>query len=114
MAAEPGTLYAIGKSGRRYAVDVYLPDAVAGVVLFNPTGAASSTSPNYWRPPEDVTVTDLSVTTGTTAVGAAFTADGAQFAGNTVRYANHLNTLNNRPYIGWSFRGGSLIGAINV
>jgi len=114
MAAEPGTMYLIGRSGRRYAVDLYLPDAVAGVVAFNPTGAAAATSPTYYRPEEDVTVTDVSVTTGTTAVGAQFLSNGAAFAGNTVRYANHLNTLNNRPYVGWTFRAGSLIGAVNI
>lgn len=112
MAASAGSIYMTGASGKRYAVDVYLPDAVGGIVLFNPTGSASSTSPNYLRLEEDVTVTDVSVITGTTAVGAAFTVNGAQFAGNSLRYANHLNTLNNRPFVGWKIRAGALIGAV--
>lgn len=113
-AAEPGTLYAIGKSGRQYVVDLYLPDAVAGLVGFNPSGAASSTSITYWRVPEDVFIRDVSVTTGTTAVGAVFNSSGAIINGAVIRYANHLNTLNNRPVLNIGVKAGELLGATNI
>jgi len=114
MAAEPGTLYAYGKSGRQYVIDLYLPDAVAGLVAFNPSGAAAATSLTYWRAPEDVFIRDVSVTTGTTAVGCVFNSSGAVINGAVVRYANHLNTLNNRPVLNIAVRGGELLGAVNV
>ena len=113
-AAEPGTMYATGKSGRQYVVDLYLPDAVAGLVGFNPSGAAGAASLTYWRCPEDIVIRDISVTTGTTAVGAVFNSSGAVINGAVVRYANHLNTLNNRPRLNIFVRGGELLGATNI
>jgi len=114
MAAEAGTLKAVGRSGRPYYVDMYLPDAVGGIVLFNPAGAAAATSLNYWRPPEDVVITDVSVATGTTAVGAVFNLSGAVINGGVIRYANFLNTLASRPTLSISVPAGSLLGAVQI
>jgi hypothetical protein len=113
-AAEPGTMYAYGKSGRQYVVDLYLPDAVAGLIGFNPSGAAGAASLTYWRAPEDVFIRDLSVTTGTSAVGCVFNSSGAVINGAAIRYANHLNTLNNRPVLNIGVRAGELLGAVNI
>lgn len=116
MAASAGTMLVQGADGRRYVIDMYLPDAVGGVVGFNQNGAATSTSSGTFRPTQDITVLDISVVTGTTAVGAAFSADGASFAGNVIRYANQLNTLGagGRMPIGWRFRAGTLITATQI
>ena len=46
MAATNGTLYAIGKSGQTYSVDLAIPDAVATKVTFNASGLAATTSEN--------------------------------------------------------------------
>jgi hypothetical protein len=69
---------------------------------------------NYWRCPEDIFVRDISVTTGTTAVGAVFNSSGAVINGSVIRYANHLNTLNNRPILNIAVRAGELLGAQNI
>lgn len=113
MAASAGTLYAVGQSGRQYIIDLYLPDAVAGVVQFNPSGVATTTS-GEWRVPENMTVTDISVITGTTAVGAVLYKDKAVINGATIRYANHLNTLNNRPALRIGLNAGSFLSAIQI
>jgi len=114
MAAEAGTLKAIGRSGRQYFVDLYLPDAVGGVVLFAQGGAATTASLAYWRPPEDVVITDISVATGTTAVGAVFNLSGAVINGSVIRYANFLNTLADRPELAIAIPAGALLGATQI
>jgi len=96
MAATAGTLVLVGKSGRTYNVDLYIPDAVATAVTFNPAGLAASTSPATYRVPEDVIIQDLSIGTAPTAVGCALAVNGAVANGGTFRWANQLQTLANR------------------
>jgi len=113
-AAANGTLYAVGKSGRQYVVDIYQPDAAATLMTFNPSGAAVAASLAYWRAPEDVFIRDFSIATGTACVGATFNSSGALINGATIRYANHLNTLNNRPPLNIGIRQGELLGAVSI
>lgn len=113
MGASAGSLVAVGRSGRTYAVDLYIPDAAAGSVTFNPSGLAGTGSLTYWRVPEDITITDVSVITGMTAVGAIFLANGAVMNGGAIRYPVHLNTLNNRPRLAIPVAAGTLLGALN-
>lgn len=114
MAAELGSLILLGKSGRTYSVDLYLPDAVAGLVAFSPNGAATATSPTQYRVPEDCVITDISVATGTTAVGLVINVNNASIQGGVLRYANQLNTLAQRPALRIPLRGGDFIGAVNI
>jgi len=97
MAASAGQLIAIGASGRQYSLDLFQPDAVATEITFNPSGLALSTSPGTFRFPEDVFVRDVSIVTGATAVGGGFLVNGAVVNGGVLRWAIHLNTLNERP-----------------
>ena len=97
MAASAGQLLAIGQSGRQYTLDLYQPDAVATEITYNPSGLALSTSPTTFRFPENVFIRDISIVTGATAVGATFKVNGATINGGTIRWAVHLNTLNERP-----------------
>lgn len=108
---ENGTLVAKGRSGRIYNVDIYMADAAGSLITLNPSGAAASTSPAYWRCPEDCVVIDVSVITGqTVSVGATFTANGATINGASVRWSNQLSTLNNRIPLTVPYRAGDLVG----
>ena len=72
MAASAGTLMAVGaKTGRTYNVDLYIPDAIATLLTFNPAALAVVGSPNTWRVPtsENVIIYDVSTPTAPTAVG---------------------------------------------
>lgn len=113
-AAENGTIVMLGKSGKTYVIDFYAPDAVGGLLTFNANGAAASTSPNTLRIPEDCVITDFSIATGTTAVGAVLNVDNASLLGGTLRYANQLNSLSQRPALRIPLKGGSFLGATNI
>lgn len=113
-AAQNGTLYAVGRSGRQYIVDIYQPDAAATLMTFNPSGAAVAASLAYWRTPEEIFIRDFSIATGTACVGASFNSSGAIINGATIRYANHLNTLNNRPVLNIRVGAGELLGAVSI
>lgn len=112
MAASAGTLFAIGRSGRQYSIDVYVPDAVNTQLTFNPSGLAGSTSQAYWRAPEALTIVDFALQAAPTAVGATFQADGATINGANIRHAAQLVSLNNRPKLAINVAQGALIGAL--
>ena len=112
MAATAGTLIAVGKSGKTYTIDLYVPDAVSTKVTFNASGLAASTSETYWSAPEDVTIIDISAAGAPTAVGASFTLNGAVWNGNTIRWANQANSLANRMTINLPIPAGTQVGML--
>lgn len=112
MAASAGTLVAVGKSGRTYTVDLYIPDAVATLLTFNPAGLSGTTSPTYWFAPEDCVVVDVSTPTAPTAVGATFTANGANINGGTIRWANQLAANPNRMRLNVPLARGTQLGGL--
>ena len=112
MAATAGTLTLLGKSGRTYSVDLYIPDATATQLTFNPAGLAASTSPSTFRVQEDSTIIDVSIGTAPTAVGCVIQADSAPVTGGALRWANQLQTLANRQKLQIGVRNGSFIGAL--
>ena len=67
MAAQNGTMVLVGASGRVYTVDLYLPDATATKLTFNPAGLAASTSNASYRVPENCNLVDISVGAAPTA-----------------------------------------------
>lgn len=111
MAAQAGTMTLVGKSGRTYSIDLYIPDAVDTQLTFNPAGKASSTSPANFRVQEDSTIVDVSGV-APTAVGFVLQADSAPITGGSLRWANQLTTLVNRQKLAIGVRAGSFIGAI--
>jgi len=112
MAAQNGTMTLVGASGQTYTVDVYLPDAVATNWTFNPSGLAASTSTNYWKAPEKCMIVDVSIGTAPTAVGCIFTLSGANYTGQTIRYANQLAANPNRPRLKIPVPAGEQLGAL--
>lgn len=112
MAASAGTLIAVGKSGRTYSIDLYIPDAIATLVTFNPAGLAVIASPATWRAPEPCVITDVSTPAAPTAVGATITADGANINGGTIRWANQLAANPNRMRLNLPVAGGQFVGGL--
>ena len=111
MAASAGTLVLVGKSGRTYTVDLYIPDATGTALTFSPSGLAASTSPATYRLPEDAVIVDISIAAAPTAVGAVFTVNQGVINGGTVRWANQLATLANRMKLKIGVSGGDFLGA---
>ena len=112
MAAVLGTAVFIGKSGKTYTVDIQVPDAVASMVTWNPSGLAAATSTDYWKAPEDCILVDVSVAGAPTAVGASLTQSGAVYTGNTLRWANQSNALATRMKLKVPFSIGDQVGML--
>ena len=114
MTATPknATATYIGASGQIYSIDMYVSDVSGALCTFNPSGAAGSTSQNYWRAPESVVLVDLSIESGTADTkGLIWLQDGAIRNGTAMRYTNFLNTLANRAKLNIGFPAGALIQA---
>lgn len=107
MAAQAGSLTLVSKN-RTWVVDLYVPDATATFITFNPAGLAASTSPNTYRVPEDCVIYDISGA-APTAVGAALSINSAVVNGGTFRWANQLATLPNRQKMNIPLKAGDFI-----
>lgn len=107
VTATNGTLTFKGASGKTYSLDFYISDVVAAYVTINPAGKAGTGNNTFWKCPEPVVLTDMSIASGPTVmVGLQALADDAPIAGASLRIANFLNTLANRPYPGIGFQAG--------
>lgn len=109
MAASAGTIKMIGRSGRTYTLDVYIPDAVATMLTLNASGLAASTSPTTWRAPEDVVIKDMSTPGAPTAVGCILQINNANANGGTFRWANQLAANPQRSQLSIPIRAGDFI-----
>lgn len=112
MAASAGTMVLQGKSGKVYSIDLYIPDAVATLVTFNPTGLAASTSPSSYRVPEDCAVIDITTAVAPTAVGGNMKVNSSPVDGGTYRYADRLNTLATRARFMVPVRAGDFVSIL--
>jgi hypothetical protein len=112
MAASNATMTLLGKSGRTYTVDCYVPDAVATQITFNPTGLAASTSPSNIRIPEDCILYDWSAVAAPTAVGFTISVNSGVINGGTLRHANQLCSLPNRQKLKIPLAKGDIMTAL--
>jgi len=112
MAASAGTMVLVGKSGRVYSVDLYIPDATGTLLTFNPSGLAASTSPNDYRLPEDSVLIDVTTAAAPTAVGGTLKVNSGVVNGGTFRWADRLNTLSNRAKYAIPVRAGDFISVL--
>lgn len=112
MAASNGTLVILGNSGRVYSIDAYVPDAVATLITFNPTGLAAATSPSTLVIPESGMIVDYVQVAAPTAVGFNFQLDSAAQPGATLRHANQLCTLATRQKLRIPVRQGQMLSAL--
>lgn len=106
MAANAGNMVLVGKSGRTYTVDVYVPDATGTFLGLNPSGLASSTSPTHYTTIEPCTLVDMSIAAAPTAVGAILQIGDANVNGGAIRWANQLTSVQNRPRLRLPLPGG--------
>jgi len=101
-------------SGKTYSVDAYVSDVDGALLNWDGGAGASSSSPTFWIPPEDVVLEDYAQVTGTAdTTKIRLTANGKPTS-HVLRYAIHLTTLNNRPKLSIGFRAGTQIGAIQL
>jgi len=115
MAATPqlATL-TIQTGGGSITVDVYCSDVANALANFDSGSGAGAGSETFYKSPVSGSITDFSILTGMTdtTVGRV-TIDGSNTK-STVRYANHLNTLNSRPQLNIPVRAGENIGIIQL
>jgi len=112
MAASAGTAIFKTPAGKVIAVDLYIPDAVATLLTFNPAGLAVSTSPAEFRVPEDCVLVDVTTATAPTAVGGTLKKNSGVVNGGTFRWADRLNTLANRADFAVPFRAGDFVSVL--
>ena len=112
MAASAGNITLIGRSGRSYSMDMYIPDAVATQIGFNTVGLATSGSPTTFRCPEDMTLVDISDVAGMTAVGVNLKANDQLIIGGSIRWASRVSTLSRRAPLSIGFRAGDIISGL--
>lgn len=111
MAASAGSMKFVGKN-RTYTIDMYIPDAVATDITFSAAGLAASTSQPTWRAPENVVMTEVSLSAAApTAVGAFLTVNNAVVNGGTWKHANQLSTLATRMSFYVPIKAGDFVGA---
>jgi len=108
MAASAGTLTLVSPK-KTWTVDLYIPDAVATFLTFNPVGLAASTSSASYRVPETCVIYDISIAAAPTAVGATLLQNSGAVNGGTVRWANQLATLANRQKLSIPLNSGDFI-----
>ena len=113
-APEYATFLFMGRSGISYPVDVYFSDVVAGALNWDQGAGASSTSAEFWTPPENVILTDIAIVTGGTDTKKIQLTRDNQPVGAIIRHTLHLNTLANRPRLAIPFAARSRIAGLQV
>jgi hypothetical protein len=112
MAATNGTFIFTGLRTRKsYIVDVYLDDVADALMNWDGGAGATATSPEEWRPPEPVVLTDVAIVTGAAQTKLQLTRNN-QPTGDMLRQTMHLNTLAFRPRLAIGFGQGSIVRAI--
>lgn len=115
MAAINASMIFQGASGRRYSIDVFIPDTASTLVNFSQAGAAGTGTPNFWLAPESVVLIDLAgpmATLATTVALSAFADDTPM--GQILRLAQYVNTLATRPNPGVGWQKGRKISFTTV
>jgi len=113
MAASAGTIILRDiKSNRTYSVDMYIPDAVATLLTFNPSGLAGTSSPSDYRIPADSVIVDITTSTAPTAVGGTLKVNSGVVNGGVFRWADRLNTLSKRADLVIPVQAGSFISVL--
>jgi hypothetical protein len=113
-AAQNYSLKFVGASGKTYTISGYTADTAAYTNRFSMSGAAGAATPEYWRAPENVSLVDFSMTTGTTQTTMIMTENGAPRNGTVLMFVPHLSTNAMRPSLNIPFPAGAWIGAQTI
>lgn len=117
MAAAPqrGSMTFRSLDGKRGAsIDVYISDVVGGSVNFDSGAGAGPNSETFYTFMEAMVLTDFSILTGLTDTTVIRIVGSGVPTLFTLRYANHLNTLNSRPIPGVIVNAGSRLSATQL
>ena len=114
-AQQFGTLYGRTIRGAPIMVDVFISDVANEALKFDSGAGASSASQDFVTFNDFVHIYDLSLKTGLTdTTKVRLTINGQPVPSAILRYANHVNTLNNRPALNLKLRPGSRLGGIQL
>ena len=116
MTATPqyGQMVFQGQSGSTYTVDVYISDVNGALINWDGGGGAGASSPEFWIAPENVVLTDFSMTTGTADTEKIRLVVNNKPMNSVLRYGVHLTTLNNRPRLSVGFAKGAQVSAFQI
>lgn len=114
MAATPqyGIMTFLGRSGRTYTKDFYVSDVAAAMLRFDSGAGASATSDTFTTFGEAVLLADIALHTGTADTTMFQITRNGVATGDVIRYAAHLDSLNNRPALRIPFAAGVRISGI--
>lgn len=107
MATSVGTITFLGRSGQTYIKDLFIVDTANALNRWDSGAGASSTSPDYWQTPEDVTMVSYNQVAATGQTRTAINVNSVP-TGDMIRNSQHIPsaTIINLPYIGKRFPGG--------
>ena len=116
MAATPqkANFTFIGVSGSTYNVDAYVSDVNNALVNLDGGAGASSTSPTYWIAPENCTLVDYSMVTGTADTEKVRVLVNGKSLTNILRYDTNLTTLAKRQAVSIGIKKGAQVSFIQI
>lgn len=87
----------------------------AAAVTFNPNGAAGTGSLTFYKLPENCTLIDFSMTTGTAdTTNITLKLDDATIPGSVLRYIPHVSTNAQRPALRLTLPRGGNFSAVQA
>ena len=111
---KPANFTFIGQSGITYNVDAYVSDVNAALVNLDGGAGAGTGSPTYWIAPENCTLVDFSMVTGTADTEKLRVLVNSKPLTNVIRYDTNLTTLAKRQPVNIGFAKGSQISFIQI
>ena len=114
VAAPQYATLVISNGSANINVDMYLSDVANAQANFDSGGSASSTSETFFKSPISGRIVDFAINTGMTDTTAGRITINGSSTKSIVRFANHLNSLNNRPLLNIPIRAGENIGLIQL
>lgn len=116
MAATPqkGFVKVRGASGLTREVQIYVSDVAGATLRFDSGAGASANSAQYYSFPEDCVIEDIAIATGTADTTAFLVTVNNAPTGNTITYAAHLLTTNNRPGLAIRISRGALLSGVQL
>lgn len=116
MVATPqyGAMFFKGASGKTYSVDLYVSDVNGARINFDGGSGAGTTSPTFWKPPENVVLVDYSQVTGTADTEKIRLVANGRPLQQVLRYVPHLTTNASRPQLQIGFTQNTEISAFQI
>lgn len=107
MATSLGTVTFIGRSGQAYIKDLFVTDTPGALDTWDAGAGASSSSPDHWRPQEDVTLVSYNQVAATGQTRTSVLINDVP-TGNIIRNSQHIPSASiiGLPYIGIKIPAG--------